>query len=361
MLLFWLQISMLAVGITFLLVQLGVRHKQTFPILFAIFCGSIAIFASRRLRSEQLGMFEYLVAMGACATCNVYWLIARALFRGEQGINKSHIGVAASVSVLLILAHGLAMLQDIYPSTLSFTEAAKGAIFELIGLLSSGLMVLTAWEGWRGLPQSSGAERKQRILFLASFATALLLNTVADGLFAGTPYVQQANYMLAAIFSVQVMLVTQYLIYWRGKTAVEKVSVSPEVLPIEHDGDRQLAEKLEAHLQRKEVYLQANLKVADVAQVLGVSEYRITRTLRNHFDAANFNQLVNARRVDYAQSLLRNKAVQHWPILVIAMESGFASVGPFTRAFKQHTNLTPGQYRQRHLAQPELNSESLLS
>jgi AraC-like DNA-binding protein len=34
-------------------------------------------------------------------------------------------------------------------------------------------------------------------------------------------------------------------------------------------------------------------------------------------------------------------------VLVIGLESGFASVGPFTRAFKQFTGLTPNQYRQQ--------------
>ncbi|MEM8546929.1 MAG: helix-turn-helix domain-containing protein [Pseudomonadota bacterium] len=32
-------------------------------------------------------------------------------------------------------------------------------------------------------------------------------------------------------------------------------------------------------------------------------------------------------------------------ILAVAMDSGFASLGPFNRAFKQDTGVTPSQFR----------------
>jgi AraC-like DNA-binding protein len=33
------------------------------------------------------------------------------------------------------------------------------------------------------------------------------------------------------------------------------------------------------------------------------------------------------------------------PILTIALDAGFGSIGPFNRAFKAHTGLTPSEYR----------------
>ena len=33
------------------------------------------------------------------------------------------------------------------------------------------------------------------------------------------------------------------------------------------------------------------------------------------------------------------------PILTIALDAGFASLGPFNRAFKAETGLTPTEYR----------------
>jgi AraC-like DNA-binding protein len=44
---------------------------------------------------------------------------------------------------------------------------------------------------------------------------------------------------------------------------------------------------------------------------------------------------------------LADEDKQKWTVLVVGLESGFASVGPFTRAFKATTGLTPNQYRQQ--------------
>jgi len=37
------------------------------------------------------------------------------------------------------------------------------------------------------------------------------------------------------------------------------------------------------------------------------------------------------------------------PILTIALDAGFGSIGPFNRAFKTHTGLTPTEYRRARL------------
>ncbi len=41
------------------------------------------------------------------------------------------------------------------------------------------------------------------------------------------------------------------------------------------------------------------------------------------------------------------------PILTIALDAGFGSIGPFNRAFKAHTGLTPTEYRRGHLGGTE--------
>ena len=35
------------------------------------------------------------------------------------------------------------------------------------------------------------------------------------------------------------------------------------------------------------------------------------------------------------------------PVLTIALDTGFQSIGPFNRAFKAHTGLTPTEYRKQ--------------
>ncbi|MFT4938211.1 MAG: AraC-like DNA-binding protein, partial [Paraglaciecola sp.] len=56
-------------------------------------------------------------------------------------------------------------------------------------------------------------------------------------------------------------------------------------------------------------------------------------------------------RIRHAKTLLQDPENTHWPVVVVGMESGFASVGPFTRAFKSNSGMTPNQYRQDYQTQ----------
>ena len=103
-------------------------------------------------------------------------------------------------------------------------------------------------------------------------------------------------------------------------------------------------------LEQQNMYLQPNLKVADLVRRMNVSEYRISRVFRHHFNARNFNHFINDMRIKHAKVLLEDPKNTQWPILVVGLESGFASVGPFTRAFKSICDMTPNQYRQFHLS-----------
>ena len=113
--------------------------------------------------------------------------------------------------------------------------------------------------------------------------------------------------------------------------------------------ERELAENVKTLLIEGKLYLQANLKVGDVAKALNLPEYRISKALRNHLNAKNFNQYVNELRISHAKDILAEPDKKQWPVLVVGLESGFASVGPFTRAFKAQTGFTPNQYRQDQL------------
>jgi AraC-like DNA-binding protein len=46
-----------------------------------------------------------------------------------------------------------------------------------------------------------------------------------------------------------------------------------------------------------------------------------------------------------AEAALADPSQAEVPILTIALDAGFGSIGPFNRAFKAHTGLTPTEYR----------------
>jgi AraC-like DNA-binding protein len=95
-----------------------------------------------------------------------------------------------------------------------------------------------------------------------------------------------------------------------------------------------------AHAYRRE-----DLTVASLAALLGVPEYRLRKHINQRLGHRNFNAFVNGYRLDEARRALADPAQRELPVLSIALGSGFQSIGPFNRAFKAVTGLTPSEYR----------------
>lgn len=350
--------AMLLVSLLLLLLQLLVRKKRTIHIVFAIFCGSIAMMAAKQMGNEQLGNYGYILGMGACATCNGFWLVARALFRETNAISNKHILAAGGLGLLLIVGQGMGLVQSLNHDELIHVQKARLALYEVVNLFSSCMLVLAAWEGFRGLSTAQGKQLWQRIIFITSYCSAVLICTIAVKISDSPEANAQLGKQLAAICAIQIMVVSQFLIYWRSHRKPEfsqdmissslSKTITAKTEHIEKESELELAKQIKRVLEQQNLYLQPNLKVADLARHLDVSEYRISRAFRHHFNTRNFNQFINDMRIKHARLLLEDPKNTQWPILVVGLESGFASVGPFTRAFKAICDMTPNQYRQFH-------------
>lgn len=342
-----------------LVLQLFVSNKQLSHLLFAIFCGSVAMSAAKSISGDAIGAYQYLIGMGACATCNCYWLLSRSLFRGKKSIAIEHVLFAVVIALLIVIQQGyLFATTSKFVSTYS-SNTPQHFLGELTVLLSSCVLVLSFWEGCRGFRMAKKKEKAQRILFLATFGGAVASSKLFAGLFVDNP---QALQWAIGIITICVLISTQILIFWRFKkikleSNIEalanntKCFLDSAVSQTENPAIEQLlAAQVKSTIIEKLLFLQPNLKVADVARELNVPEYRISKALRHHLNARNFNQYVNELRIGHAQILLTDLDKKKWPVLVVGLESGFASVGPFTRAFKTMTGCTPNQYRQQQLS-----------
>jgi AraC-like DNA-binding protein len=59
---------------------------------------------------------------------------------------------------------------------------------------------------------------------------------------------------------------------------------------------------------------------------------------------------MNRYRQADAEAALGDPAQDAESILTIALDAGFTSLGPFNRAFKAATGMTPSEYRRAHAA-----------
>jgi AraC-like DNA-binding protein len=93
------------------------------------------------------------------------------------------------------------------------------------------------------------------------------------------------------------------------------------------------------------VYRQENITIGVLAGRLKIPEYRLRRLINQRLGHRNFNVFLNNHRIEEAKAALADPAQAEVPVITIAMDAGFQSLGPFNRAFKAVTGVTPTEYR----------------
>jgi AraC-like DNA-binding protein len=112
-----------------------------------------------------------------------------------------------------------------------------------------------------------------------------------------------------------------------------------------------LADSLQHVMVVDRAYRSEDLSIASLAARLSVPEYRLRRLINRRLGHRNFSTYVNGFRLAEAMAALADARKRELPVLTIALTAGFQSIGPFNRAFKAATGLTPTEFRKQKLAE----------
>lgn len=111
-----------------------------------------------------------------------------------------------------------------------------------------------------------------------------------------------------------------------------------------------LLRRLDNLMTVERVYRQEGLTIGGLAAKLDLPEYRLRQAINEGLGYRNFNAFLNRYRIDEAKAALSDPSQRDVAVLTIAMDAGFQSIGPFNRAFKAETGLTPTEFRRDALA-----------
>lgn len=128
------------------------------------------------------------------------------------------------------------------------------------------------------------------------------------------------------------------------RSAAERVAVDPILL-----------RRLDHLMTVERTYRQEGLAIGALAARLDVPEHRLRQAINEGLGYRNFNAFLNRYRVEDARLALSDPAQREVPVLTIAMDAGFQSLGPFNRAFKAETGMTPTEFRREALSRPEIS------
>jgi AraC-like DNA-binding protein len=109
--------------------------------------------------------------------------------------------------------------------------------------------------------------------------------------------------------------------------------------------ERKVLDRLNARFVSERLYARDGLTIAALAAILDTQEHILRRVINGALGFRNFNDFLHSHRLREAAARLRDPADRRIPILTIALETGYGSVGPFNRAFKERFGMTPTEYR----------------
>ncbi|MGY4154376.1 AraC-like DNA-binding protein [Bradyrhizobium sp. USDA 4461] len=112
-----------------------------------------------------------------------------------------------------------------------------------------------------------------------------------------------------------------------------------------------LYQRLLATMEVERAYRDGGMTIASLAKRLATPEYRLRQLINQRLGYGNFARFINSFRLAEARAALADPGQVRVPILTIALDAGFESIGPFNRAFKVQTGETPSEFRKRTLAE----------
>lgn len=101
-------------------------------------------------------------------------------------------------------------------------------------------------------------------------------------------------------------------------------------------------------LKKTKLYLSSELTLPTLAQECGIQAHYISRAI-NTITNSNFNDYINAYRIEEAKQRLQSTQFEHFTIDAIGQSVGFKSRTSFIAAFRKFEGSTPSEYKRKIL------------
>jgi AraC-like DNA-binding protein len=286
----------------------------------------------------------------------VFCLFAAALFDDDFKPSWWH-----AAAWLALVAFGLSSLWIGAPQA-RWVCSGLGLAFNAIGV----------WYVLAGRAFDLVEERRRLravlVILVAIYSAAIITSEVSWPSGSGGPTLYLANSIgllaITLMFAVALLAVNRdgALISLPASGRLPQAALTQAILPrgpaggparrdtVERDEDASLLTALRRLMEHDKAYREEGLSIGSLAGKLGIPEYGLRRLINRRLGYRNFNVFLNFYRLDDVMAALADPAQEAVPILTIALDAGFQSLGPFNRAFKAQTGMTPSEFRRQQLS-----------
>ncbi len=294
--------------------------------------------ANCQILQGRLGPAEAVIWLLSVLGSGMFWTFAVTLFSDDAKFPPQRL-----IPPVVGLVLGLAGRFSPDPSPM------RGAIWFLFGLFAILLVLHAAfviWRGWRG--DLVEPRRRLRAPVMGAAAAYVLLISAWD---VGAAFGQRPPPApLLQAFALAVLAIAGALALLRLDPALlggDRPALAPALrgAPTLEAAEEAALARLYRAMDDDEIWRREDLTIGALADHLSLPEHRLRRLINGVLGHRNFAAFVNARRVEAAKAALGDPDQARKPVSSIAYDLGFGSLGPFNRAFKAATGVTPTAWR----------------
>lgn len=312
----------------------------------ALYCLGIVAFVltSARTSTRLPDVLLYPLVLLCVTKAAWFLLFAKGLFCDGFRPGLRHVLLVSAIG-----AYGLWQQLIFVPGTrfepATTAQLAASLGFEALVLATVLFALVDVYRGLRADLVES--RRRLRVLFVSSAAAYLAIAAGVQAynllLNVRTPsLLVHANLALMAAVSVLVMI---SLLQVRAGSWLEPSGAARTGRLTATE--KRLLGALHRALEADKIYREHGLTIGRLAERLGTREHLLRRVINGGLGFRNYNDFLHAWRIREASDRLCDPAYAHLPVLSVALDVGYGSIGPFNRAFKARTGMTPTTYRRR--------------
>ena len=300
-------------------------------------------------RAELMSALPRPLAIAALALCVSttawLWLAARGLFDDRFALTPALL--APAIGLMAIgLAANLPRLSAQLDGLPLPGATALAAVHAVAMLAFTAAAVWEVVRGWRDeLVEPRRAARRWIALGIGLYASIALVVELAV---SGRP----VGMLLPALHVLGIGSIALALAVLVARRSIGPILgvVPDDAMPTPAQAAPALAAApispalatLTRAMTEQRLYRREGLTLAALAATLGMGEAALRALINQHLGYRNFNDFLHHHRLQETAARL---AAEDLPILTIALDSGYGSIGPFNRAFRQRYGMTPTEYR----------------
>lgn len=291
-------------------------------------------------------VFLFILNLASISSPALFWLLSRELFQPQTNTQVPITVVILIGTYLVLRMTGMSAFED----QILRQQAVMQILFiYLPQLIMIALVSHACLAALQQMHEKEGEEAqslpKSHIIFILTLGAIIFMIVSTSALGMGSDLIRAlyffAIFLAAFAFNTQLLRLEPMLaqLFIHGNTIKSPTALNQK--------EQQQYQRIMDALRKERLYARPGLTLRNVADALPMREYRLRDFINKTLGYRNFNQFINAFRLELACEKLSLPPNDKVLISAIAWDLGYSSPSTFNKVFKKRFGVTPSEFRKQ--------------